>query len=182
MLPKTLIVVAHPDLVHSTVSKAWIEALLGHVTIHSLYDTYPAGTPIDVAHEQALVEQHSRIIFQFPLYWYSAPALLKTWMDEVFREGWAYGSGGDAWVGREMGVAVSCGSSEDKFAPGQQQLHSLATYLSPYEGAAAFARATYIGFHAFYDTYNPTVADRLPENCEAYLRFATEPLQSPHAL
>ncbi len=168
---KPLIIVAHPDLAHSVVNKSWIKALTGHATIHSLYDAYPAGTFIDIAHERTLVEHHYRVILQFPLYWYSAPALLKSWMDEVFGEGWAYGAGGDAWVGRQLGVAVSCGSAQEKFREGESQIHTLGTYLSPYEGAAAFARADYIGYHAFYDTYSDSVAQRLPDNCEAYLRF-----------
>ncbi len=170
----TLIIVAHPDLEHSVINKAWAEALTGHATIHSLCDAYPAGTPIDVAHERALVERHDRVILQFPLYWYSAPAILKQWTDEVFGEGWAFGEGGDAWVGRQLGVAVSCGSAEANFCEGGSQKHTLATFLTPYEGLAAFARADYIGHHAFYDTYSDTVAERLPANCEAYLRFALQ--------
>ena len=144
----TLIIVAHPDLEHSVINKAWMEALTGHATIHSLCDAYPTGTPIDVAHERALVERHDRVILQFPLYWYSAPAILKQWTDEVFGEGWAFEGG--------------------------SQKHTLATFLTPYEGLAAFARADYIGHHAFYDTYSDTVAERLPANCEAYLRFALQ--------
>mgnify|MGYP002648915086 CR=1 FL=1 len=99
---------------------------------------------------------------------------LKQWTDEVFGEGWAFGEGGDAWVGRQLGVAVSCGSAEANFCEGGSQKHTLATFLTPYEGLAAFARADYIGHHAFYDTYSDTVAERLPANCEAYLRFALQ--------
>ncbi|WP_369404146.1 NAD(P)H-dependent oxidoreductase [Secundilactobacillus oryzae] len=34
--------------------------------------------PIDVEIEQRLLAENDRIIFQFPLYWYSSPASLKT--------------------------------------------------------------------------------------------------------
>ncbi len=36
---------------------------------------------INVKREQELVENHDNIIFQFPLYWYSSPSLLKKWID-----------------------------------------------------------------------------------------------------
>lgn len=173
---KTLVIVAHPHIEQSVINKAWIEALTGHVTIHQLYHAYPQGTPIDVAHEQALVEEHDRIIFQYPLYWYAAPALLKEWIDTVLTDGWAYGAGGDALVNKEIAAAVSCGGKEHEFCSTGNQKNSLATYLSVYQGIAAFARTKYIGFHAIYDTYGPTIQERLPDNCQEYVRFATTPL------
>ncbi|WP_373811713.1 NAD(P)H-dependent oxidoreductase, partial [Porphyromonas loveana] len=70
-MKKTLVIVVHPDLDHSVINKAWTKAVEGAATIHNLYGQYPDGR-IDVAHEQALLEAHDRIIFQFPLYWYAA--------------------------------------------------------------------------------------------------------------
>ncbi|GAL26611.1 NAD(P)H oxidoreductase YRKL [Vibrio variabilis] len=35
------------------------------------------------------------IVLQFPFYWYSMPALLKKWMDDVFSFNFAYGPEGD---------------------------------------------------------------------------------------
>ncbi len=172
---KTLVIVAHPHIEKSVINKRWIDALTGQVTIHQLYAAYPQGTPINVAHEQALVEKHDRIIFQYPLYWYAAPALLKEWIDSVFTDGWAYGAGGDAMVNKEIGVAVSCGGKELEFSARGNQCHPLTTYLSVYDGIAAFARARYIGFHAVYDTYNPQIQSIMEANCQEYIRFATAP-------
>lgn len=171
---KTLIIIAHPHLDKSVINRRWMEALMGHVTIHKLYESYPDGTPINIRHEQSLIEQHDRIIFQYPLYWYAAPALLKEWIDQVFTEGWAYGAGGDALTTKELGVAVSCGGKESEFRSGGNQQHPLATYMAVYDGIASFARCRFIGFHAVYDTYNPQTLETFEENCQAYLRFATE--------
>ncbi|MGT2357467.1 NAD(P)H-dependent oxidoreductase [Staphylococcus aureus] len=44
--------------------------------MHDLYREYPDFI-INVKREQELVENHDNIIFQFPLYWYSSPSLLK---------------------------------------------------------------------------------------------------------
>lgn len=172
-MKKTLVIVVHPDLDHSVINKAWTKAVEGAATIHNLYGQYPDGR-IDVAHEQALLEAHDRIIFQFPLYWYAAPYLLKKWMDEVFTEGWAYGAGGDKMEGKELCAAVSCGSPETAFVEGGQQCHSLRNYLNVFDGVAAFLRSHFTGYHACYDSYSPKLVELLPANCEAYLRFVKE--------
>lgn len=171
MEKKTLVIVVHPSLASSTVNKAWAEALRGEVTLHFLYEHYPEGTPIDVRAEQTILEQHDRIIFQFPLYWYAAPSLLKEWMDKIFLDGWAYGAGGDKMEGKEIGVAVSCGGKFEQFVEGGIQRHTIESYMNVFDGICGFVRAKYIGVHAFYDTYNPEAIKTLPLNCEKYLQF-----------
>ena len=101
-MKKTLVIVVHPTLSTSTINKAWSEAACGHATLHFLYDAYPNGASFDIAAEQALIEAHDRIVFQFPLYWHAAPYLLKKWLDEVITYGWAYGEGGDKMEGKEL--------------------------------------------------------------------------------
>ncbi|WP_046247463.1 NAD(P)H-dependent oxidoreductase, partial [Hymenobacter terrenus] len=74
-MTKTLIIVTHPDLSASVANKQWVEALglyPERFTLHDLYGQY-AAAPIDVAREQALVEEHDKIIFQFPFYWFNCP-------------------------------------------------------------------------------------------------------------
>lgn len=172
-MKKTLVIVVHPNIEQSVINKAWIKAIEGEATIHDIYANYPDGQ-INIEHEQALLEKHDRIIFQFPLYWYAAPYLLKKWMDEVFTEGWAYGNGGDKMENKELSAAVSCGSPESAFAEGAQQCHSLRNYLNIFDGIAAFLRANFTGYHACYDSYNPQLKEVLPANCEAYLKFVKE--------
>nr|WP_260506727.1 NAD(P)H-dependent oxidoreductase [Brevibacillus brevis] len=79
------------------VHQRWKEELLQYpndITIHEIYKEYPDWN-IDVPREQQLLEAYDHVIFQFPLYWYSYPPLLKKWFDDVFAYGWAYGSNGD---------------------------------------------------------------------------------------
>src|SRR4051794_29911997 len=100
---KTLVIVAHPNLSASQANKRWAELIEKEdgVTIHRLYDIYPDWN-IDVLKEQQLVEQHDRIIFQFPYYWCNCPALLKKWLDDVLTYGWAFGSTGKKVHGKEL--------------------------------------------------------------------------------
>ena len=78
-MPKTLIILAHPNLAQSTVNKHWAAALRRHAdrfTVHELYAAYPQGK-IDVAAEQKLVESHAALVWQFPVYWFNCPPRLK---------------------------------------------------------------------------------------------------------
>ncbi|KAE8297720.1 NAD(P)H dehydrogenase [quinone] 1 [Larimichthys crocea] len=44
----------------------------------------------DIVAEQRKVEEAEFIIFQFPLYWFSVPAIMKGWIDRVLTQGFAF--------------------------------------------------------------------------------------------
>ncbi|XP_070821112.1 NAD(P)H dehydrogenase [quinone] 1 [Chaetodon trifascialis] len=44
----------------------------------------------DILAEQQKVQEAELIIFQFPLYWFSVPAIMKGWMDRVLTQGFAF--------------------------------------------------------------------------------------------
>lgn len=44
----------------------------------------------DIMEEQKKVQEADLVIFQFPLYWFSVPAILKGWMDRVLCQGFAF--------------------------------------------------------------------------------------------
>lgn len=55
-------------------------------------DAYAAGQlPADIQLEQAKVAAAELLIFQFPLWWYAPPAILKGWLDRVLTQGFAFG-------------------------------------------------------------------------------------------
>ena len=67
---KTLIVIAHPNLKDSKVNRAWIKEAERYpdiFTIHNLYEIYPDEL-INIEKEQKLIEEHSSLILQFPIY------------------------------------------------------------------------------------------------------------------
>jgi NAD(P)H dehydrogenase (quinone) len=47
----------------------------------------------DVAAEQRKLVEADALILQFPMWWYSMPAILKGWIDRVYAYGFAYGVG-----------------------------------------------------------------------------------------
>uniref|UniRef100_A0A3B5ASX5 Ribosyldihydronicotinamide dehydrogenase [quinone] n=1 Tax=Stegastes partitus TaxID=144197 RepID=A0A3B5ASX5_9TELE len=44
----------------------------------------------DIKAEQKKVTEAELVIFQFPLYWFSVPAIMKGWMDRVLTQGFAF--------------------------------------------------------------------------------------------
>ncbi|ASO08433.1 MULTISPECIES: NAD(P)H-dependent oxidoreductase [Flavobacteriaceae] len=57
----------------------------------------------DIGHEQEKLLWANFIIFQFPLWWFGMPAIMKGWVDRVFAFGFAYGTGkygGKYWGNR----------------------------------------------------------------------------------
>jgi len=89
---QTLIIVSHPTLADSNLQRFLWESLPAEgVTWHHLEAVYPDGQ-VDREAEQQQLLQYDRIIFQFPFYWYSSPALLKQWQDVVLTDDFAYGT------------------------------------------------------------------------------------------
>ena len=107
---KTLVLLFHPNLKNSKVNQKMYDTINGmkNVEIRNMYDLYP-DFKIDVKAEQQAMEKADRIILQFPIRWYSSPALLKQWEDAVFEAGWAY-MGSRALDDKEFTVAVSFGA------------------------------------------------------------------------
>jgi NAD(P)H dehydrogenase (quinone) len=57
----------------------------------------------DIAAEQRKLLWADAVTFQFPLWWFTMPAILKGWVDRVFAYGFAYGVGvheGERWGDR----------------------------------------------------------------------------------
>lgn len=55
--------------------------------------------PEDARAEQRRIEQADGLVFIFPVWWWSFPAMLKGWVDRVFTGGWAYDYADDKSIG-----------------------------------------------------------------------------------
>jgi NAD(P)H dehydrogenase (quinone) len=75
----------------------------------------------DIAGEQAKLTRADFVIFQFPVWWFSMPAILKGWADRVFARGFAYLPGRKYDTGMFRGklavIAATTGTSSDTYAP-----------------------------------------------------------------
>ena len=135
---RMLLVLAHPAMERSRANKAMAEAVQGApgVTTLDLYETYP-DFAIDVRAEQKRLVGHDALVVQFPMYWYSTPALLKEWFDLVWLHGFAYGRGGTALKGKKMIVACSTGGDEAAYHSDGANRFSVEEFLRPLEQTAA---------------------------------------------
>lgn len=76
---------------------------------------------IDIVEEQEKLRWCDLLILQFPLWWFSLPAILKGWVDRVFTMGFAYGGG--AWYdngglrGRRAMLSLTTGGAEAAYGP-----------------------------------------------------------------
>lgn len=142
---KILNLVFHPNLESSRNNKIWKSLLeeSGKVTTsRDLYNEYP-DFQIDVEKEQALLQEHDRIILQFPFYWYSMPPLLKKWLDDVLTYNFAYGPEGDKLKAKDMQLVVSVGGRE-KFYSGFDIFTTVPDLLRPFQLTANLTQMNYL--------------------------------------
>lgn len=127
-----LLLAAHPDLGHSHISQALLQAARasGRVVVRDLYALYP-DYGIDVAAEQRALAAARLVIWLHPLHWYGMPALLKLWVDEVLSFGWAYGPGGTALAGKDLWLLSSTGSAAAAYTREGHNGHALDDFLLP---------------------------------------------------
>ena len=132
------VLAAHPDWRESRVNRRLRDAALATpgVRMRDLYRSYP-DFDIDVPVEQAAARAARLLVLLHPVQWYSMPALLKLWLDEVLTHGWAYGQGGDALRGRDLWLVATTGGPESSYHPQGYNRSFFDAFLPPYEQTAA---------------------------------------------
>ena len=142
-MKKILILFAHPAFQKSLINKTLIEAIkdLEDVTINNLYEKYPDFF-IDVPVEQKLLTEHDIIIWHHPFYWYSAPALIKEWMDLVLQHGFAYGTHGRALEGKWAMSCISTGGRKEVYSADGKNRYTINQFLAPFIQSASLCRMT----------------------------------------
>ena len=131
---KVLLISGHPRLDNSLANRmilADLEAKLGAtLTVRRLDVLYPDGR-IDIAAEQAALIEADTIVWQFPLYWYALPALMKAWVDEVLLYGFAHGQAGDKLQGKGLILSFTAGAPGEAYAVGQRMNRPIEEFVHP---------------------------------------------------
>ncbi|XP_056607884.1 NAD(P)H dehydrogenase [quinone] 1 [Triplophysa dalaica] len=75
----------------------------------------------DITEEQNKVKQAELVIFQFPLYWFSMPAIMKGWIDRVLTHGFAYTLqrmyANGLLKGKKAMLSITTGGMESMYLP-----------------------------------------------------------------
>lgn len=140
-MKKILILFAHPAFQKSLINKTLMEAIkdLEGVTVNNLYEKYPDFF-IDVPAEQKLLTRHDIIIWHHPFYWYSAPAIIKEWMDLVLQHGFAYGTHGRALEGKWAMSCISTGGRKEVYSAEGKNRYTINEFLAPFIQSASLCR------------------------------------------
>ncbi|WP_417924664.1 NAD(P)H-dependent oxidoreductase [Companilactobacillus ginsenosidimutans] len=131
-------VVSHPDISNSQTQQFLKK---GSELTDAIWHHVEGLKSIEVDLERKLLESADRVIFQFPLYWYAAPAGFKKWLDTVMSRNFVYGDGQFHLEGKELGIVVTTGLPAKDFKIGGIEDITLDDVLAPYR---AFARRSHM--------------------------------------
>lgn len=171
-MARLLIYYAHPGHSFSRVNSEMAKAAgsIEDVSFVDLYALYPRHN-VDVDAEQARLLEHDVILFQFPLFWYSTPSLIKEWQDLVLEHGFAYGAGGDALAGKTMMLALTAAGTADAYTPAGYQHFELRTFLTPLEQTARLCQMQFAAPYVLHGSLKAPDAGEVTPHVEGYRRL-----------
>ncbi len=159
---ETLMLVGHPDIEKNSIfNKIIVDSFqnIKEVRIKNIMKEYP-DFKIDIKREQEILIEVENIVFQFPLYWYSMPAIMKEWIDRVFEYGFACGSKGDKLKGKNCILSITIGGPKSSYLDKDNSSFSMESLLSPLEKTINFCGMNFLNPILSYDMfYNPNVPE-----------------------
>ena len=133
-MTKTLIIISHPDVTQSSSQQFLLASIKGEelIQIRHLESILAEqeNNHFDKRIERACLQDADRIIFQFPLYWYQCPSVMKQWMDEVLTLNLSQKAK------KEFGIVVTVGAKQDRYTAGGSVGFGIEELLRPYQALA----------------------------------------------
>ena len=168
-MARLIVYYAHPGHKYSHVNRfmARSAAAVDGITYVDLYRDYPRFD-INVEIEQQRLLDHDVILFQFPLFWYSTPSIVKEWQDLVLEHGFAYGADGDALDGKRMMIAVTAAGPADAYTAGGYQHFPLRTFLTPLEQTARLCKMRFAPPYVLYASLKAPSAGLVDPHVDGY--------------
>ncbi|USD59620.1 NAD(P)H-dependent oxidoreductase [Vibrio sp. SCSIO 43140] len=165
-MSQVLVISGHPELDSSYTNKVILNQLsdnISDIEVRRLDTLYP-DYKIDIEAEQQAMIKADVIVLQFPFYWYSMPALLKKWMDDVFSFNFAYGPEGDKLKGKDFILSLTVGGPEESYDPLGYNHFTIEEMLRPMQQTAYLAGMNYIKpIYTHRMVYIPGVYNKLEE-------------------
>ena len=139
---KKLLIIAHPNLQESVFSKNILEGLSGlsDLQVRDLYALYP--NRVINADNVEIEAQHlldsEQLIFQFPLYWFQAPSLMKEYQDVVLTRFSVGRENIQKLSGKKMLLSVTIGNTEENYMQGGRIDIPVLDLLAPWRACARY--------------------------------------------
>lgn len=168
----SLIILAHPNFKKSFANSTIIDALKNSkldLEIRNIHELYP-DYKIDAKAEQEALLRHQTIVFQYPIYWYNMPAILKQWFDVVFDYQFAYGSKGDKLKNKHFLPSFTVGAPENEYHTLGDHHFRVYEFCKNLEQTAYYAQMNYINPIYFHGTSLVAgyTADQVREKAKAH--------------
>lgn len=126
------------------------------------YSSAKRQLPNGVASELTRIRNANLVIFQFPMWWYGPPAILKGWFDRVMLYGETYSSkrryDRGVFRGRNAILSVTTGSPRNVFSPGRDG--DIDFYLWPIHFMLYYLGFTVWPAHVCYGIRGNSLPDR----------------------
>jgi len=142
-MTRTLILLFHPNIAKSRANAALQTAArtVPGTLVVDMQARYPSGV-IDMhvdgeAEARALLEA-DRIVLQFPIQWYSTPALLKAWQDAVLTRMYYIHAAteGDRLAGTPLMIAATAGNTPSAYSRGGANHFTVDELMAPLKATA----------------------------------------------
>ncbi len=171
-MSETLILLFHRDLSRSKANAALSKAAsaVSGVKVVDMQARYPTGVidmSTDAEAEAAMLLGADRIVLQFPIQWYSTPALLKAWQDAVLtRMYYVFAkTEGAGLTGTPLMVAATAGNVPEAYTRDGANYYTVDELLTPLKATAYRCglpwHTPYVVFAA--DKLDPDVLDAAGE-------------------
>lgn len=147
-MKNVLIVSGHPNLADSIANKTILNELnrllpeAEYVYLDQLYPDFH----IDTLREQDRLLKAEIIVFQFPLFWYSAPSLMHRWIEQTFTHGFSHGTTGDKLQGKKLLLSFTSGAPEEMYRYGSVQNYPIEDFLPPYKQMGCLCGLEWCGY------------------------------------
>ncbi|SEF64373.1 NAD(P)H-dependent oxidoreductase [Bosea lathyri] len=155
-MTKTLILLFHPHFERSRANRALAAAArsMPGTEVVDMQALYPDGQ-IDTDTEVRQLLSADRIVFQFPVQWYSTPPLLRAWQDAVLTRMFYIHpeAEGARLAGKPLLIAATAGNVPEAYAPQGQNLFPLRELLRPLQATAHRCKLDWAEPFLIYDAH-----------------------------
>ena len=170
LVSETLVMLFHPNFAQSRANRALVEGLRGLNQVE-LIDYYAEGQ-FDSQREVDRLLKAKRLIWQFPLQWYSTPSLMKEWQDQVLTRMvyLKYAEEGSRLLGKPLAVVATAGNLRDAYRSDGSNLFPLEQLLRPLEVTAHRCGLKWRPPHLIYRAHQMQ-SDELESAVRAYREY-----------